>query len=190
MCVTAGGESLMSCIVIAQDSEPVRRRLMNREVRLSVDFVLRQQSKPYINGKLFLEYINSIFISYLNKLWELEEFKACKVILLMDNCLPHILHDIVAVLTRVYVKIIITAIHKTYIFKMPDVVLFGTLKKHATDLETLDEKQSTAAFLLTVYHEFKQTKVEANTWRAFAAISFTYVMEQEWYGLFSDGKQF
>jgi hypothetical protein len=39
---------------------------------------------------------------------------------------------------------------------MFDVVLFSTLKKHATGLETLDEEQSAAAFLLKVYHDFKQ----------------------------------
>jgi hypothetical protein len=161
---------------------------MNRGVRLSANFVLRQQSKLYVNGKLFLEYINIIFISYLNKLWELEEFKACKAILLMDNCSPHMSHDIVAILTRVRMKIITIAIHTIYIFQMLDVILFGTLKKHATGLETLDEEQPAAAFLLTVYHEFKQTKVEINIWRAFAAISFTYDIDQMSYGLFLDGK--
>jgi hypothetical protein len=45
---------------------------------------------------------------------------------------------------------------------MLDVVLFGALKKHATGLETLDEEQLAAAFLLNIYHDFKQTMVEIN----------------------------
>jgi hypothetical protein len=180
---------MMSCIVTSQDSEPVRRRLMNREVRLSVNFVLRQQLKPYINGKPFIEYINNIFISYLNKLWELEEFEVCKAILLMDNCSPYVSHDIVEVLTRVRVKIITVAIHTTYIFQMLDLVLFSTLKKHATGLETLDEEQPAAVFLLMVYHEFKQTKVEINIWGAFAAIIFIYDIEKASYGLFFDAQK-
>jgi hypothetical protein len=36
-----------------------------------------------------------------------------------------------------------------------DVMLFGALKKHATDLKTLDEEQPATAFLLKVYHDFK-----------------------------------
>jgi hypothetical protein len=32
--------------VISEDSEPVRRRLMSRIVRLDVDFVLQQWLKP------------------------------------------------------------------------------------------------------------------------------------------------
>jgi hypothetical protein len=73
-CINAGGESLTLYIMISQDSEPLRRKLMSRGVRLGVDLVLRQRSKPYINGKLFLEYINSIFIPYLNERPESEEF--------------------------------------------------------------------------------------------------------------------
>jgi hypothetical protein len=45
---------------------------------------------------------------------------------------------------------------------MLDVMLFNALKKHATGLETLDEEQPAAAFLLKVYHDFKQTMVEIN----------------------------
>jgi hypothetical protein len=45
---------------------------------------------------------------------------------------------------------------------MLDVVIFGALMKHATGLETLDDEQSAAAFLLKVYHNFKQTIIEVN----------------------------
>jgi hypothetical protein len=46
---------------------------------------------------------------------------------------------------------------------MLNVVLFGALKKHATGLKSLDEEQSAAAFLLKVYHDFKQTMIEVNS---------------------------
>jgi hypothetical protein len=45
---------------------------------------------------------------------------------------------------------------------MLDVVLFGTLKKHATGLETLDEESQAVTFLLKVYRNFEQTMVEVN----------------------------
>jgi hypothetical protein len=41
-CITAGGKLKMLYTVISEDSEPVRRRLMSRIVRLDVDFVLQQ----------------------------------------------------------------------------------------------------------------------------------------------------
>jgi hypothetical protein len=102
-CITAGGESLTPYIVTSQDSDAIRKRLMSRGVRLGVDFVLRQRLKPYVSRNLFLEYINTIFVPYLNELRESEEFEACEAVLLMDNCSPHVSDDFVAVLTNVRV---------------------------------------------------------------------------------------
>jgi hypothetical protein len=91
--------------------------------------------------------------------------------------------DIVPVLTCVRVQIIKFAPHTTNIFQVLDVVLFGAFKKHAIGLETLAGEQPAAAFLLKVYHDFKQIMIEINTWRAFAAIGFTYDIKQNPYGL-------
>jgi hypothetical protein len=55
---------------------------MSRGVRLEVDFVLRQQPKPYVSRKLFLEHIKTIFVLYLNELRDSEEFEACEAVLL------------------------------------------------------------------------------------------------------------
>jgi hypothetical protein len=70
--------------------------------------------------------------------------------------------DVIAILTPVRVKIITFTSHMTHIFQMLDVVLSGALKKHATGLETSDEEQLIAAFLLNVYHDLKQTMIEVN----------------------------
>jgi hypothetical protein len=72
---------------------------MSRGVRPGGDFALRQRSKAYVSGKLFLEYINSIFIPYLNELRESEEFARCEAVLLMDNCSLHMGDRVIAVLT-------------------------------------------------------------------------------------------
>jgi hypothetical protein len=60
---------------------------------------------------------------------------------------------------------------------MLDVVLFAALKKHVKELKIFDEEQPAAAFLLKVSHDFKQTTIEINRWRAFAAIGFTPEIE-------------
>jgi hypothetical protein len=69
---------------------------------------------------------------------------------------------------------------------MLDVVLFGALTKHDIGLKTLEEEQSAAAFILKVYHNFKQTMVEVNIWGAFTAIGFVYDIEENLYGLLFD----
>jgi hypothetical protein len=161
-CISVTEESLTPYIVTSQDSDAIRRRLVSRGVRLGVDFVLRHRSKPCVSGELFFEYINTIFVPYLNELRDSQELKACEAVLLINNCSPHISDDIVAVLTRARVPIIAFAPHKTHIFRVLDVILFGALKKRATGLETLDEEQPAAEFLLSVYYDFKQTMIEVN----------------------------
>jgi hypothetical protein len=163
-CISAGGESLTSFIVTSQISDGIRKRLMDRGVRLGFDLVLRQRSKPYVSRELFLKYITKIFLPYLNELQESEEFEACEAVFLMDNCSPHVSDEVVAVLTNARVRIIIFAHHTAHIFQMLDVVLFGTLKKHANGLKMFDEEQPAVAFLLRVYRNFKQTMIEVNIW--------------------------
>jgi hypothetical protein len=105
-CITVGGESLTHFIVISQISDSVRKRLMSRGVRLEVNFVLLQRPKPYVSRKLFLEYIKTIFLSYLNELRDSQEFEACEAVLFMDNCSSHASDDSVAILTHTRVRII------------------------------------------------------------------------------------
>jgi hypothetical protein len=140
---------------------------MTRGVRLGVDFVLKYRSKPYVSTGLFLDYINSIFIPYLNKLQQSEEFARYDTVLLMDNCSPHMGDAAIAVLTREHIRVIVFAPHPTYIFQVLDLVVFGALKKRATRLSTLDEGQSADAFIIGVYHDFRQTMVKINIWGAF-----------------------
>jgi hypothetical protein len=69
---------------------------------------------------------------------------------------------VIALLTDAQVRVVTFAHNTTQIFHVLDVVLFGALKKHATSLTMLDEEQSAAAFLIKVYHDYKQMTVEVN----------------------------
>jgi hypothetical protein len=66
-CISAAGESPTPYIVIWQDSESFRRKLMIRGVRLGIDLVLRRRSRPYLDAICFFEYVNNILIPYLNE---------------------------------------------------------------------------------------------------------------------------
>jgi hypothetical protein len=163
---------------------------MIRGVRLGVDFVLRRRSKSYVNAVLFLEYVNNIFIHYINESRESEQMNACEAVLLMDNCSPHVSDDLVAVLTNARVRVIAFAPHTTHVFQVLDVVLFGALKKRASGLEMWNEESGTVAFIIRLYDDFKQTLVEVNIWRAFSAIGFLYDITQNPYGLLFDEEKF
>jgi hypothetical protein len=155
-----------------------------------VDFVLKHISKPYINRKFFLDYINTIFVPYLNGPRESEEFAQCEAVLLIDNCSPHMGDAVIAVLTRENVRVITFAPHTTHIFQVLDIVLFGALKKHSARLSTLDVEQPAAALIIKVYHDFKQTMIEVNIWGALSAIGFRYDISREPYQLLFDEEKF
>jgi hypothetical protein len=64
------------------------------------------------------------------------------------------------------------------------------LKKHSTRLSTLDEEQPAAAFIIKVYHHFKQTMIKVNIWGAFSAIGFSYDISRDPYELLFDEEKF
>jgi hypothetical protein len=112
-CISALGESLTAYVVISQDSEVLRRRLVSHDLRLGVDFGMRQGSKSSVSGKLSREYINSIFIPCLNELRESEKFTGCEAALLIDNRLLHMSDAVIAVLPRERVRVITFTPHTT-----------------------------------------------------------------------------
>jgi hypothetical protein len=73
---------------------------------------------------------------------------------------------------------------------MRHLVRFEAFVKRAPGLTTLEEKQTTAAFIIKVYHDFKQTMIEVNIWRAFRAIGFTHDIDQIPYRLLFEEEKF
>jgi hypothetical protein len=73
---------------------------------------------------------------------------------------------------------------------MLDAVLFGVLKKHATGLTQLREEHTPAAFIIKVYHHFKQMTIEGNVCEAFRATGFACHINQIPAGLFFDKEKF
>jgi hypothetical protein len=86
--------------------------------------------------------------------------------------------DVIAILTKASVKVITFAPHGTHVFQVLDGLLFGALKKLTSGLETRNEESGTVAFIIKLYHDFKQTIVEVNIWGAFSAIDFSYDITQ------------
>jgi hypothetical protein len=108
----------------------------------------------------------------------------------MDNRSRHMGSAVIAILTREIVRLTTFAPHTTHIFQVLDLVSFGALKKRSTRVSTRDEEQAAAAFIIKVYHDFKQTMVEVNISDAFSAIDFSYDISHELYELLFDEEKF
>jgi hypothetical protein len=108
----------------------------------------------------------------------------------MDNYSAHISNEVIAVLANARVRVITFASQATHIFQMLDVVLFDALQKRASGLEMWNKESYRAAFIIRLYHDFKQTMVEFNIWNAFSAIGFSCHITQNPYALLFDEEKF
>jgi hypothetical protein len=84
--ISAAEESLILYIITLQAATLVQEWLKKEGVRFSTDFIMRSNPKPYINPKIFLDYIRTVFLPNLAELWNLDGFAEETGVLLMDNC--------------------------------------------------------------------------------------------------------
>jgi hypothetical protein len=166
-CVSAAGESLTPYIITSQAPTSVQERLKKEGVRFGTDFVFRSNPKPYINTESFLDSIRTVFLHNLAELRTLDGFTEETGVLLMDNCPSHVMSchvtdDIIGLLTEARVRVVTFAPHTTQIFHVLDVTLFGVLKRRLGYKLPFEDDKETVRFRMKVYHDFKQTVVEAN----------------------------
>jgi hypothetical protein len=83
---------------------------------------------------------------------------------------------------------------RTQLEKLTHVLINQTiviaLKKHAISLQTLAQGYRAAAFVLKIYHTFKETMVEINIWWPFGAILYIHDIEKMPDGLLFNEKKF
>jgi hypothetical protein len=60
------------------------------------------------------------------------------------------------------------------IFQILDMTLVGVLKRRLGYKLPFEDEKETGKFIMKVYHDFKQTMVEPNTWGAFRVIGFEF----------------
>jgi hypothetical protein len=155
-------------------------------VRFGTDFVSRSNPEPYINAEVFLDYSGTVFLPNLAEPRALDAFTEETGMLLMDNCPSHVTDYIIGLLTEARVRVITFAPHTAQIFQVLDVTLFGVLRRRPGSKLPLEDEKESVKFIMKVYHNFKQTMVEFNTWEAFQVIGFEFDTGAEPYRLLSN----
>jgi hypothetical protein len=174
VCLFAAGESLTPYIITSQASRPVQEQLKKHGVRFRTRVVLRSNSKPYINAESFVDYRWTVFLPNLAELRTLDGFTEETGVLLMENFPSHVTDDINGLLTETRVRVITFVPHTTQIFQVLDVTPFGVLKQRPRYHLPFEDEKETVKFMMKVCHDFKQTMVEPNIWRAFQALGFEF----------------
>jgi hypothetical protein len=161
-CISAAAESLTLYIITSQVRTSVQERLKKEGVRFSTDFILRSNPSPYINAEIFLDYIRTVFLPNLAGLRTLDAFPEQTGVLLMKNCPGHVTDHIIGLLTEARVRTITVAAYTTQIFQALEVAVFGVLKRRLGYKSPFQDEKETVTFVRKVYHDFKQTMMEAN----------------------------
>jgi hypothetical protein len=105
-CVSDVGESLTPYITKSQNSSLVQEQPRKHGVRFRRDLILKSNHRPYVNTEIFLDYIKTVFLSYLVWLRGLDEFAIKGAILLMDNYSDHVTDHVIRLLTEGRVRVI------------------------------------------------------------------------------------
>jgi hypothetical protein len=127
--VSAAGASLLPSIVTSQNSPVVQEHLKKQGVCFGRDIIFTVNQRPYINAGIFLVYIRTIFLPYIDTVRDLAIFAQEPALLSPDKCSTQVSDDLVRILTEASVRVITFAPHTTQIFQVLDLSLFGVLKR-------------------------------------------------------------
>jgi hypothetical protein len=145
---------------------------------------MKLNATPCINGEIFLDYVQIVFLLNFAELWRLDEFAEQLALLLMEHWSGQLTNDVINLLTEARVRVITVAPYTAQIFQVLDVTLFGVLKRHTRCELPFGDEKATVKVIIKPYHDFKQTMVEPNRWRVFQALGFEFDIRNEAYRLF------
>jgi hypothetical protein len=185
-CLSAAGESLLHYIVTPQNSPTVKAYLKKQGVRFGRDFALEFSQKPYFNAGIFLVYIRSILLPYIDTLHGRAVLAQEIAVLLMAHCSADVSDDAIRILTEAKVCVTTFARHTTQIFQVLDLTLFCVLKRCPKYERPFDEKNASVNVITKVYHDFTQTMTRPNVWGTFCVLGFEFDTRREPYELLFD----
>jgi hypothetical protein len=99
----------------------------------------------------------------------------------MDNCSDHVSDNVICIRTEARVRVIICAPHTIQVFQVLDLALFAVLKRRPRYELPFDDDNTTVKFIITIYHDFRDTMTEPNLWGggAFRALGLDFEMRRE-----------
>jgi hypothetical protein len=107
-------------------------------------------------------------------------------VLLIENCSVHVTDDAIRLLIEARACVITFAPHTTQIFQVLDLTLFALLKRPPRYEMPLDHGNATVKYIMSVYHDFRQTMVLPNPGRAFHVPGLDLDTRKEPYRLLFD----
>jgi hypothetical protein len=136
--------------------------------------VLKSHHRPYVNAGIFLAYIRTILLPYIDSLRRLAVFTKEVAALLMDDCSADVSDAATRVLTEARVRVITFAPHITQVFQVLVLTLFRVPMGCPRYERPFDGANATVKVIMKVYQDFLQTMARSNVWGIFRAFGFEF----------------
>jgi hypothetical protein len=149
----AAGESLLHYIVTSQNSSTVQEHIKKQAVRFVTDFALEFNQEPYFNIGIFLEYIRTVFLPYIDRFHSLAGLAQEIAVSLMDYCSAHVSDDVIRIFIEARVRVITFALHTTQVFQVLVLTLIGVLKRRPRYELPFHDDNAIDKCPMKVYHD-------------------------------------
>jgi hypothetical protein len=143
--------------VTLQNSPTVQEHLKKQDVRFGRNFAFKFNQKPYVNAGIFLDYIKTVFLPYLDAFRGRAVLAREIAVLLMAHCSADVSDDVIRILTEARVRVRPFAPHTTQVFQVLDLTLIGVLKRCPRYELSFDENNAIVKVITKVYHDFTHT---------------------------------
>jgi hypothetical protein len=97
--VAPGGKHPIPYVATSQDLKSLRVDLQKGSIEFERHFAMQESHKACLNGKIFADYIKSMFLPYITRVRSERGIEQEDATLLMDNSLSHLSRDRMDVFT-------------------------------------------------------------------------------------------
>jgi hypothetical protein len=163
-----------------------QRAYQKQDVRFGRDFASKFKQKPYFNAGIFIAYIRTILLLYIDTFRGRAVLAQEIAVLLMAHCSADVSDDVIRILTEARARVITFAPHTTQVLQVLDLAFFGVLNRCPRYELPFDENNATVKVITKVYHDFTQTMARPNVWGTFCALVFEFDTRREPYELLFD----
>lgn len=124
--ISMAGDVLTPLMITSRKT--LDEEVMQSGIRIGEDIIIRYQESAYASMEIISEYINDVFLVYIQNLRNEEKFKDKPAVLICDNCAAHFDNAMIKKLTQNNVRLITIPPHSSHLFQPLDLVTFGVFK--------------------------------------------------------------
>ena len=136
-------------------------------IREGEDYLIRYQENSFVTIEIFSDYINEVFLPYVEQLRQNQLYAGKTTVLLCGNCSPHIDAALLQQLAMKKVRIVTFPLHSSHLFQPLDLVIFGAYKYYLKIVTTQYERGSQLDRIVRVLKSIEMATISENNRNSF-----------------------